>query len=192
MIQLTERESALILDALNGTMFYDDKVLVESILWQEIADAISLDKLDQKWEVDGPALVAKLKAASHEDATQIVKLAQEFWGERYQVQSVYDRVRAIGMATAAPAGDELLTATDSAKLSGKSVAALGQLAAKSKLSAYRDSSEPNPRRATRYLKSEIVALKTSHSPAPSARTKSRGIANARRKTSKTKRAAPSA
>jgi hypothetical protein len=158
MISLTENESALIVDALNGTIIQPE-ILAESILYAEIEDAVSLDKLDAKWHVDGAALVAKLKNASHEDATRIVQLAQDFWGEQYHIADVYARVRTLGMANAAPEGDELLTPSQAAKLARKSVAALGQLAAKGKLKAFRDPAEPNPRRQTRYLRSEITRLK---------------------------------
>lgn len=158
MIPLTENESALIVDALNGTLI-DPAILAESILWQEIEDAVLLDKLDAKWRVDGPALVAKLKSASHEDAMRIVKLAQEFWSDAYHVQDTYARVRALGMANAVEPGDALLTPTAAAKLCHRSVSALGQLVLRGKLAAFIDPSIANPRHATRYRKSEILALR---------------------------------
>jgi len=158
MLQLTEEESALIVDALNGTVIQPE-LLAESVLWQEIQDAIKLDSLDAKWKVDGSALVAKLKAASHEDAQRIIGLAELFWGEKYQVQDTYARLREIGMANIAPADDEFITATEAAKLSGKSVQHLSQLAARGKLKIYPDLSEPNPRKRNRYLRSQVQALK---------------------------------
>lgn len=75
--QLSDRECALILDATNGTMFADTFGI--SHLWGEVADAISLDGLDQKWEVDGAALVDKIKASGMIGQAALVDASERWW-----------------------------------------------------------------------------------------------------------------
>jgi hypothetical protein len=52
---LSDKECALILDAFNGTAFMDPVSI--RYAWHEAEDAVSMDQLDQKWEIDGAALV---------------------------------------------------------------------------------------------------------------------------------------
>lgn len=75
--QLSDNECALILDATNGTMFSDTFSL--SHLWAEIADAVSLDGLDQKWEVDGDALVAKIQASGMIGQAALIDASERWW-----------------------------------------------------------------------------------------------------------------
>lgn len=156
MIQLTQEESALIVDALNGIML---QIPAESILWQEIEAAVASDRLDMKWKVDGAALVEKLKTASREDAARVIELAHKFWGEQANAPSIFGHVRKIGLANALAPGDKWITATAAAKISGKSIQHLSQLAARGKLSVYPDAAEPNPQKRNRYALSEIKAIK---------------------------------
>ncbi len=153
MIYLTESEAALIVDALNGVII--DSTLAKQILWQEVKNAICLDHLDARWYVDSDALTAKLKKITNADALRIVKLSN--LARCALPQSTFAALRAIGLANAV-SNDELLTPTASAALCSKSLSALGQLAAKGKLNAFVDPIERNPRRQTRYRKSEILAL----------------------------------
>lgn len=73
---LSEDEQALIADALNGIIF--DAYYVY-LLAHNIADSISLDGLDQKWNVDGPALLQKLEAFSPIINAAIVDAVERFW-----------------------------------------------------------------------------------------------------------------
>jgi hypothetical protein len=75
--QFSEGEISLILDALNGTGFFDEHALI--FIDAEISDAISLNHLDQKWKVDGPALVRKLAALSYTDKLTLVDAAERWW-----------------------------------------------------------------------------------------------------------------
>jgi hypothetical protein len=75
--QLSDAECALILDATNGTMFADTISL--GMLWAEIADAISLDGLDAKWQVDGQALVAKLQGSGMIGQAALVDASERWW-----------------------------------------------------------------------------------------------------------------
>jgi len=52
-------------------------------------------------------------------------------------------------------GDELMTISEAAEVAGKSVKYISDLARRGKLTVYKDPSEPNPRRATRVLRSEV-------------------------------------
>lgn len=74
--QLSAAELALILDATNGT-FADTFSL--SHLWAEIADAVSLDGLDRKWEVDGAALVAKIQASGMIGQAALIDASERWW-----------------------------------------------------------------------------------------------------------------
>lgn len=75
--QLSDAECALILDATNGTMFADTFSL--SHLWAEIADAVSLDSLDRKWEVDGAALVDKIKSSGVLGQAALIDASERWW-----------------------------------------------------------------------------------------------------------------
>ena len=58
---LSRNEACAVCDAANGLIL--DESSWQS-LWAEVADAIRLDGLDEKWEIDGTGLVARLRAAS--------------------------------------------------------------------------------------------------------------------------------
>lgn len=75
--QFSEGEISLILDALNGTGFFDEHAPI--FIDAEIADAISLDRLDAKWGVDGAALVKKLAALSYADKLALVDASERWW-----------------------------------------------------------------------------------------------------------------
>lgn len=56
-------------------------------------------------------------------------------------------------------GDTLITITEAAEISDKSIKSISQFIARGKLRSYPDMSEPNPRKRTRVLKSEALALR---------------------------------
>ncbi len=56
-------------------------------------------------------------------------------------------------------GDKLITITEAADISGKSVKSISQYVARGKMQSYPDMSEPNPRRRMRVLKSEAKSLR---------------------------------
>lgn len=74
--QLNDQEIGLILDTLNGTLFSEPFSI--SMLPLQIRDALD-DHLDEKWQVDGPALVEKLKALSYADQVALVDAAERWW-----------------------------------------------------------------------------------------------------------------
>lgn len=75
-VQLTTAEACLVCDALNGTWM---DVGSADTLWAEVADGIRLNGLDQKWGVDGEALIAKLKGLDRLTCLALVDAAERFW-----------------------------------------------------------------------------------------------------------------
>lgn len=75
-LDLTVQEASLILDVLNGSL-YD--VVTAPMLWAAVEDRIKYDSLDEKWGVDGPALVEKLKALTDVQALALVDIGERFW-----------------------------------------------------------------------------------------------------------------
>jgi hypothetical protein len=59
-------------------------------------------------------------------------------------------------------GDELVSMSEAAEISGKSLSALSQLVARGKLRCYPDPTEPNPQKRNRLLRSEVEKLKSRH------------------------------
>lgn len=74
---LNDAECGLLLDVCNGVMFADPVSIRH--LWGEVADAIKLDRVDQKWAVDGAALVEKLKGLSMGHLLAIVDSTELWW-----------------------------------------------------------------------------------------------------------------
>lgn len=78
-LSLTEDEMSLIRDASNGVYWSADSV---GLLWAVVDDAITVDHLAEKWRVDGPALVAKLKALTYAQALALCDAAERWWTRR--------------------------------------------------------------------------------------------------------------
>lgn len=72
---LTDKEMGLILDALNGTGFFDTFSLY--FVGMEIADAVG--DLAEKWEVDGSVLVAKMDALTDAQKVALVDAVGVWW-----------------------------------------------------------------------------------------------------------------
>ena len=75
-VKLTLPECWFLVDMLDGSLMDANTA---GLLWAEAEDAIALDGLDTKWQVDGKALVKKLKALSHVQALALVDAAERFW-----------------------------------------------------------------------------------------------------------------
>lgn len=80
-IKLTANEACLICDVLNGTIMDANSA---SMLWAEVEDGCNLDGLDEKWEIDGPALVEKLKSYNETQCLALVDAAERFWASDYE------------------------------------------------------------------------------------------------------------
>lgn len=74
---LSDKEIALILDSLNGIAHWDTYSI--QLTWAGVSDSIEMDGLDRKWEIDGPALVAKLKALDYAHAVTLVDACEVWW-----------------------------------------------------------------------------------------------------------------
>jgi hypothetical protein len=85
-------ELGLMVDACNGTMWYVHTI---QYLPLEIAEAIKLDRLDEKWGVDGAGLVAKLKELDLLSLCALVDGIERFWSGAYHKESLeYSKVLA--------------------------------------------------------------------------------------------------
>ena len=75
-ITLTRGEAALICDVLNGTaLLAQDYMFIPA----EIEESIRLNHTDEKWDVDGSALVSQLRSASPTTLCAIADAAERFW-----------------------------------------------------------------------------------------------------------------
>lgn len=89
-VDLTIDEACLIVDALNGTLH---DVLSGTRFWFGVQDAIELDGLDEKWNVDGKALIEKLSALDDLTAMAIVDAAERFWFvEKYREMDIREAI----------------------------------------------------------------------------------------------------
>ena len=70
-------ECGLILDACNGVAFFDSFSV--RLFPEGVRDAIEMEELDAKWQVDGPALLAKLDATTFSQRMAFVDAVQRWW-----------------------------------------------------------------------------------------------------------------
>lgn len=73
---LTEKESCLIVDALNGSLFDANSAVM---LHANIEDACRLDGLGEKWGVDCGGLVDKLRGMSTFHCLALIDAAECWW-----------------------------------------------------------------------------------------------------------------
>ena len=93
---LTEGEWCLIWDSLNGVWAQDNAGLYVPGIIMGVSDSISLDALDQKWSVDGKALLSKLHEMSFCNLVAIVDSAELFWADNAaEDENISDVVRRI-------------------------------------------------------------------------------------------------
>lgn len=92
-VSLTEGEAGLIVDALNGTII---DVQAAQLLAYEIADSYD-DGLCEKWEVDGPALLATIRGWSTLQRLAVCDAVERFWRNGYHVGSTADALARVGL-----------------------------------------------------------------------------------------------
>lgn len=88
---LDEAEASLIIDACNGWLVEPHTY---TLLWAQVADAISLDGLDRKWDVNADRLIAKLRSYTPGQTLAVIDAADRYWtldGEHVE------RLRAVGL-----------------------------------------------------------------------------------------------
>jgi hypothetical protein len=87
-------EAFLIVDALNGVVTTEADY---PYFWTGIEDAIDLDGLDAKWQVDRDALMAKLRDLSPDHCLAIVGAANRFWSSGYAKLNSEEILRRVGL-----------------------------------------------------------------------------------------------
>jgi hypothetical protein len=95
--RLTEQECCLICDALNGVYLFDAPWHIRSI-WAEVADAIRLNGLDEKWGLradEGAKLVERLRAASPGALAALADAVEQFW--RHTDLPTAEALRRVGL-----------------------------------------------------------------------------------------------
>lgn len=75
-LRLTEAEENLVRDACNGTQW---DVFATALVWAAVDDGIRVDHLDQKWGVNGPALVQRLRMMTVGQSIAVVDAVERFW-----------------------------------------------------------------------------------------------------------------
>lgn len=78
--KLTEAEWNLMRDSLNGTI--NEPASQITRLWHGIEDSIKLDGLAQKWDVDGDALLSKLRDLTYVEEVAAVEFVERWWIEK--------------------------------------------------------------------------------------------------------------
>jgi len=90
-IPLLVEEACLITDCLNSTIYDANSA---PMMWASVRDGIEMDGLDTKWNVDGPALVDKLKGLTEIQSMAIIDAAERFWNnpERDNMEEIVAKV----------------------------------------------------------------------------------------------------
>lgn len=92
-VELSVGEASLIVDALNGTRI---DIQTAQLLAAEIADSLD-DELAEKWQVDGPALVAKIEGWNLLQRLAVSDAVERFWSAGNSVEVMSDRLAAVGL-----------------------------------------------------------------------------------------------
>ena len=74
---LSDNEIACILDACNGTAFMEDVSI--RLVDANVTDAIEMDGIDRKWQINGDMLIAKLEVLSTVARYALVDAVQAWW-----------------------------------------------------------------------------------------------------------------
>lgn len=74
---LTEKEMALILDVLNGTLFTEPISI--HMVYGEVEDGINMEGLDQKWEINGKELIEKTRNLNYAEKVALVDATERWW-----------------------------------------------------------------------------------------------------------------
>lgn len=80
LLDLSGAEWNLLRDASNGVIW--EAWSAATMLWANTEDAIRLYGLDEKWEVDGEALVRKLRNLSAGAVWAVIDAVERWWAEQ--------------------------------------------------------------------------------------------------------------
>jgi hypothetical protein len=75
-IPLAANEAILVCDATNGIIIDPHTY---KLIWAQVHDAIHIDRLDEKWDVDGQALVSKLRGLTAAQCLALADAVERFW-----------------------------------------------------------------------------------------------------------------
>lgn len=75
--QFSDGEIALICDVFNGSAFMEEISI--RLAWASVQDGIEMDGLDRKWEIDGPALIDKVKTLTFAQTVALVDAVEVWW-----------------------------------------------------------------------------------------------------------------
>jgi|WetSurMetagenome_2_1015567.scaffolds.fasta_scaffold318848_2 hypothetical protein len=78
-IQFSGPELALLCDVLNGSLMQSYSI---PLLYAEVEDSVP-DGYAEKWQVDGPALAAKLRSLSYGQTAALVDAVERWWSGSY-------------------------------------------------------------------------------------------------------------
>jgi len=79
--KLTQPEAKLLLDVQNGTLWdaYQLPLWLHGGLMHQVSDGLVLDNLDEKWEIDGPALLTKIGAMTELETIALLDWCRWMW-----------------------------------------------------------------------------------------------------------------
>lgn len=93
-VALTEQEAMLVCDALNGVFFDDFSI---RLMRASVEDAIIHDRLDEKWGVDGEALIVKLRSYSIGALYSVADAVEQWWSMSNPELSNYEKLLKVGL-----------------------------------------------------------------------------------------------
>jgi hypothetical protein len=102
-LELSEPEASLICDALNGIADHADaaeSTVGPAWLYAEIADSITISRLDRKWTVDAKKLLKRLRSLTPVQAAAVVEATRWFW--RFAEADTGLALRAVGLVGMGP------------------------------------------------------------------------------------------
>lgn len=91
-VALSENEAMFLIDISNGTIY--DMVAAQALQW-EIQD--TLPEYAAKWEIDGPAFLAKANSWSLLQKTAIMDALERFWNDSYHIENTHAKAARVGL-----------------------------------------------------------------------------------------------
>lgn len=90
---LTPAELSAIIDIQNGHWYHERLEAIE--IWANVEDGCRLDGLAEKWKIDGPALVEKLRGLDLLSVHALTDATQRFWHAVGEGDHTRDPARAL-------------------------------------------------------------------------------------------------
>ena len=86
-MNLEKSEFMLVIDSTNGLALWDEEsdpvknqaLTVKDQILLNVEDSIAIDHLDEKWEIDAKALLAKMENADESEYKELWKNINDFW-----------------------------------------------------------------------------------------------------------------